>query len=211
MYMHAVAVNAGNGLWHKGSVYAVGRGDLLDDGFVSDHLVGHFHGFVITQVYFVLGRRDLMMGIFHMNAQFLQHQHGLPADGVRGVQRDGVKITAAVQRFGVFVIFKIKVFQFRADHKRVKTGPAHDGQVLFEDVARIPFKLFAVRGLNVAEKARNRGSGQFRREHLERVQIRQGHQVRLINARKPFHRGAVKPHAFVHGVFKFAVGQRQGL
>ena len=96
VHVHAATVYFGNGFRHKRGIHAVGGRNLFADGAVRNHLVGHFHSFVVAQVNFVLRRGHFVVGIFHADAEFLKHLHRVAADGIGTVQRNGVKVAGTV-------------------------------------------------------------------------------------------------------------------
>src|SRR3989304_2880584 len=119
MGMHPAAVLAEDGFGHERGVDAILPGNFLDRGAIGHYLIGHFQGFVIAEIDFMLARGGFVGGIFYADTHVLKGEYGLASWIRAAIHGKAIKVTAPVQNLRRAVIGKIEIFQFRPHVKNV--------------------------------------------------------------------------------------------
>ena len=140
------------------------------------------------------------MAHLHFQAHGFQRQHDGIAHALRLVAGREVEVTADIVRHGLrqSIVGRTQQEKFQlGSHVELEPHVFGVRQLPLKNVARIAIKRCAVGVVNVADHA---GTAAFRRTPRQNL-VGAGIQVQLhvafLNAREPFHRRAVEPHALL--------------
>ena len=210
VHVHAAAVLAEDGLGHEGGVDAVLSGDLLDRGAIGHDHVGHEQGLLVFKVDLMLGGRNLMMAVLDRDAHLLESKDGVPSNVRAPVDRQAVKVAAAVEGLRGALIGKVEVLQFRTHVDSI----AHVGNLLegaLQCPARTAFVRGAVRVHDVAEHTRNGAVARPPGDELEGRGVRLGDHVALVDAGKALDGRPVEAHALLQTLVELGWGDVEAL
>src|SRR5680860_367217 len=152
--MHAGPVLTEDGFGHESGVEPTRLSHLFDRQPIGHDVIRHGEGVRVAKIYLVLRGGDFMVGIFHLQPQFLKSDDGIPTQIRRHIQRSQIEIPPMVEYLGAFTVLEVEVLQLRPQVHGEAHAPRLVQQAL-EHITLVAREGGTVRRLDVTEHARS--------------------------------------------------------
>ena len=149
----------------------------------------------------MLARPVLVERVLDRDPHRFQSEHRLLAQLRTDVVRGQVEVPGRVERLGALARTEVEELHLGPDEEREALLPGLL-EVPLQDVAGIAVERLAGGRLDVAEHPGDRGVGVLDREQLERVRVRLGDHVGLLDPAVALDRRPVEGHALFEGDFE---------
>jgi hypothetical protein len=211
MRVHPGAVLAEQGLGHERRVQPVLERVLLDRDPIGHAVVGHLQRVGVAHVDLVLARADLVVGVFGVDPELIEREHGLPAQIGAGVQRRQVEVPALVEDLRRLGVTEVEVLQLRAHVVVVKAHLLGALERASQDEPGVALIRGPLGSDDVAEHPRHPLLDRTPRQDRERARVGHGDHVGLLDWVEAGDRGAVEAHPPLERIAQLGGVDRESL